>query len=108
LFSGTKITVGGEEFVVPAISLGQLRNGLLAKLQAHDELIAAGKTFDAIAMRAEVILAALRRNYPDFSEEKLYDYLDMSNSTPLWLTILGVSGFVPGETSAATETKSGT
>ena len=108
MFVGTNVTIGDEIYVVPPISLGQLRNGLLSKLQEHDKLIAEGKTFEAIALRGEVILSALRRNYPDFPEGKLYDYLDMSNSTPLWLTILGVSGFMPGETLAATEVKSGT
>lgn len=100
--------IGAEEFTLPALSLGQLRNeGLLQKLQEHDKAAAEAKTFEVMAIRGEIILAALRRNYPDFAEQKLYDFLDMANTSALWLAILGVSGLTPGEDQAA-KTASGT
>jgi hypothetical protein len=104
MLAGTKIKIGDKELVVPPISLGQLRNGTLTLLKQHDDLVAEGKTFDAMIIRGEVILSALHRNYPDFPEDELYAYLDMSNVGPLWLTILGASGFMPGEGTAAVET----
>jgi len=108
MYAGTKITIGGAEYIVPPVSLGQLRNGVLAKLQEHDQLLADGKIFEATALRGEVILAALRRNYPDFAEDTLMDHLDMRSITPIWLAVLGASGFAPGETAAAAETAPGT
>lgn len=108
LFAGVKITVEGEELIVPPLSLGQLRNGVLTDLQEHDKLLAEGKTFELMDLRGKVILAALRRNYPDFSEEKLMAYLDMGNTTPLWFSILGISGFTPGEAPAAIPKANGT
>lgn len=101
MFPGTKITIKGEDFVVPALSLGQLRNGANALMQQHDELLADGKVFESMDIRGKVILEALRRNYPDFEEAALFDFLDMANTTNLWLKILGQSGFEPGETPAA-------
>jgi hypothetical protein len=101
MFPGTHVRIGDEEFVIPPISLGQLRGGLLAKLQQHDALIAEGKVFETMEIRGDVILAALRRNYPDFPEEKLFSHLDMGNTGPIWLAILGASGFNPGEVVAA-------
>lgn len=106
MFGGTKIKINEEEFIVPPLSLGQLRNGAMTKLREHDELVAAGKTFEATVVRGDIILEALRRNYPDFEEKKLFDWLDMANTSDLWLSVLGASGFMPGEDQAAeTEAK---
>ena len=101
MFAGTKVMIGEKEYIIPPISLGQLRNGTLPLLQKHDELVAEGRTFEAMEVRGQVLLSAIRRNYPDFPETELFDYLDMSNVGPLWLTILGASGFTPGEAQAA-------
>lgn len=106
MFPGTKITIDGEDFVVPALSLGLLRNGIMAKLKEHDEVLAAGNVFEAMAMRGEIILAALRRNYPDFSEDKLLSHLDLQNTVGIWLNVLGSSGFSPGEVQAAAKAAS--
>jgi hypothetical protein len=96
--------MGEEEFIVPPISLGQLRGGVIAQLAEHDRLVAEGKIFEAMDIRAQVILAAMRRNYPDFSEEKLLANLDMGNTGGIWLSILGASGFTPGEETAPVAT----
>jgi hypothetical protein len=108
MFNGVKVQIGAETFTVPPLSLGQLRSGLLEKLKEHDALVAEGKIFEAMATRGEVILAALRRNYPDFPEEKLFEHLDMGNVSNLWLSVLGGSGFQAGEVQAATEQGTGT
>lgn len=102
MFAGMKIKIGDKELVIPAISLGQLRNGTMALLKQHDELIAAGDTFPAWEIRGQVLLSALRRNHPDFPEDEFLDYLDLQNAGPIWLYVLGVSGFAPGEIQAAT------
>ena len=100
MFAGTKIKIGEEEFVIPPLSLGQLRNGAMTKLQEHDILVAEGKTFEAMTIRGDIILAALQRNYPDFDGAKLFAWLDLSNINGIWLNVLGASGFTPGETQA--------
>jgi hypothetical protein len=104
MFAGLKITLGEGEYIIPPISLGQLRSGLLAQLQQHDALVNEGKVFEAMSIRAEVILAALRRNYPDFPEQQLLDNIDLGTCGPIWMSILGASGFTPGEVVAATAT----
>lgn len=102
MYHGLKVKIGDEDIIIPPISLGMLRNGLLKKIQEHDALAAEGKIFDTIQLRGEIILEAIRRNYPDFSAERLYDHLDLSNTGNIWLSILGASGFSPGEAKAAT------
>ena len=108
MYSGKEIVIEGEKYILPPISLGQLRNGMIAKFTEHDKLAADGKLWEFTALRGEIILAALRRNYPDFPEDKLMGFLDVSNISPLWLHILGVSGLLPGETPAAIVTEPGT
>lgn len=108
MFGGLKITIDGADYVVPPLSLGQLRNGVLKKLQEHDELLASGKVFEATVLRGEVILEALRRNYPDFAEDTLMSFLDMGTIGPIWLAVLGASGFSPGEVAAAVDAALGT
>ena len=106
MFAGTNITIGNETYVVPPISLGQLRNGLMTKLKQHDLLVEGlkddtGNWFDILVLKGEIILDALHRNYPDFDEAKLFSWLDVGNVGPLWAVIIGASGFTPGETQAA-------
>lgn len=108
MFAGTKFNIGGEDFVVPALSLGQLRNGLMDRLKEHDKVLAEATLFDAMLIRAEVILAAIRRNYPDFDEQRLMDYLDLRTVLPMWNAVLGASGFSPGETEATATEANGT
>ena len=108
MYSGKEIVIEGEKYILPPISLGQLRNGLIAKFTEHDKLAADGKLWEFTALRGEIILAALRRNYPDFPEDKLMGFLDVSNIGPLWLHTLGVSGLLPGEEKAAIVAEPGT
>lgn len=108
MFNGTKIKIGEEEFIIPPISLGMLRNGLAEKFKEHDEVVANGADlFTLMPLRGEIILAAAQRNHPNLTEEKLFSYLDMRNIGPLWLSVLGASGFNSGEVQAATEATSG-
>jgi hypothetical protein len=108
MFAGTKITIDGESLILPPISLGQLRSGTLDRLREHDRLVSEGKPFDAMDIRGEVLFAAFQRNYPTFSKEKFLSFLDLGNIGSLWRSVLGESGFTPGEAQAVTETETGT
>jgi len=103
MFAGTEFDIAGEEFTIPSLSLGQLRSGLLNKLREHDDLNAAGKALEALEIRGQIILAAIRRNYPSFDEAKLWDWLDMSNVNEIWLSVLGMSGLKPSGDAPAGE-----
>lgn len=102
------IKVGGKDYEIPVFTLGQLRRGLLEKLREHDRLAKEEKVFDAMALRGEVIFETLKRKYPEIEEAEVYDAIDMNNQGVIWLALLGMSGFKPGEVEAATEAKAGT
>lgn len=92
-YEGTAITLGGDKYIVPALTLKQVRFSLkddLAKLQAGDAA-AQGESLDA-GMR--IILAALQRNYPDMTEDKLADLIDLRNFREIIPAVMGISGLV--------------
>ena len=94
MFIGNDHKIGDKTYTIPALSLGQLRNGALAKMEKHDQLLSEGKTFDAMAIRGEVVVEAIRRNYPDVDADEVMNALDLRNITPIWMTVLGASGFL--------------
>lgn len=109
MYPGTKIKIDGKDLIMPAISLGQLRNGMMEKLAAHDKFLEEGKVFEMQLLRGEILLEVLRRNYPDLDETIFYDNMDLATIGPIWMKILGISGFTPGEEIAAEKTiESGT
>lgn len=99
MFPGTKFTIGNQEYTVPPLSLGQLRNGVLDLMKQHDELISQNKTWESLELRGKIIHQALSRNYPDIGEDELFSQLDMGNTNPIWLAVLGASGLGGGQSS---------
>ena len=111
LIPGKKVNLGGKEWVIPPLSLGQLRNGVLERIKQSDELIRgadgdASKFYEALLIRAEVMHKALERNYPDLTVEKVIDMLDLQNWPEVWNLTMGGSGFDLGEAVKEVETES--
>jgi len=91
MIAGTKITIGETEYTVPSLTLKQLRSGALEKIRENDQLITDGKAWESFVPRVQVIGMALRRNYPDLTDDALEDLLDMRNINEVWLAVLGAS-----------------
>lgn len=89
MIPGVKVRLGEEEFIIPPLTLGQLRNGIMDKMKRHDECVAKGEGVDAFLLRCEIVGEAVRRNYPEMTDEKLNEILDMRNSTPAWFAAIG-------------------
>lgn len=96
---GIRVRLGTDEYEIPPLTLGQLRNGASEKIREHDALAADGKVFEAAVVRGEIIGIALRRNYPEMTDERLLDILDLRNASEAWLVVLGGSGLTGGATS---------
>lgn len=93
LIPGVEIELAGEVYTLPPLTLGQLRAGLMDKMRKNDELIANSEYWEALQIKAEVITAALQRNYPDLSQEDVENMLDLRNYDKAWEIVLGGSGF---------------
>jgi len=105
MFPGQKFMLGDREVILPPLSLGQLRNGLGAKMDQHDSRVMEGKLDNELMfLRVEIIIAALRRNYSetDLPDSEIWDKLDYGNLLPAWRAVLGLSGLdAEGEAEAA-------
>lgn len=98
MIEGAKINMGGQDWIVPALTFGQLKR-LMPKINT----LSAGGDMDASQMDAitEVVQAAMSRNYPEMTVEKVADMLDMANAGPVVRAVMGQSGLVPsGEAQA--------
>lgn len=111
LIKGVELELGGEMKVVPPLSLGAVQR-LLPKLKAFQ---ANGEMSDEnMSLIADVVGSALRRNYPETTNEQVLDMLDMDNFQGILDAVLKSSkligndkGNVAGvETSPSTGTNS--
>lgn len=122
LIPGKAVNLGGRDFILPPLSMGQLRNGMAEKMERHDRLVeesikdeeeekraeARAKRREAQTLRVEIIAEALRRNYPDLTDDMAFDLVDLGNWPNAWNIILGGSGFQMGEEPAADQLPTGT
>lgn len=97
MFAGVPIQLGDEEYIVPALSLSQVKS-LRTKFVAMEQLrgqaqsIADEKFIELLDIAVPIIHAALARNYPDLSQESLYNLLDLDTMNQCVEAVLSVSG----------------
>ncbi|MEO5355456.1 MAG: hypothetical protein H7835_19895 [Magnetococcus sp. XQGC-1] len=87
---GVTVHFAGSDWVVPALSLGQLK-----KLMPHFQALQ-GSNFsvEQIDSSLQVIHAALSRNYPALQLEDVEELVDLASMPILMEAILRVSGLV--------------
>jgi hypothetical protein len=94
-YDGKPINVGGVTYLIPPLSLGALK-----RLREPVRKIMDGKATEEEAQdtTVAVIYAALKRNYPDLTQDFVADEIvDVANSRDLLLLALNASGYVkPG------------
>jgi hypothetical protein len=103
MIPGVMVAMGGREWTIPPLTLGQLRR-LMPKVQQLSEIGSQmGET--QIEVLVEIVAAALHRNYPDISVETVENLLDLGNAGAVLNAVLTGSGLKsrerpPGEASA--------
>lgn len=103
MIPGVNISMGGNDWTVPPLTLGQLRR-LKDKIQAMTEIEhdARGITSEQIDSIAEIVATALSRNYPDMTAERVLELIDVGNARAVISAVLTGSGWQPGEAAAVT------
>jgi len=90
MLPGITITMGGRDWLVPPLTLGQLRR-LMPKVRQLTEIGAStGET--QIGVLVEIVAAALQRNYPEATAEMVEDLLDLGNASAVLNAVLTGSG----------------
>lgn len=97
MIDGQKIYMGGREWTVPPLTLGQMKRlapklALLAQAGAPSAMTA--EEIDAVA---EIVAAALSRNYPETTAASALDLLDGGNTVTVYAAVLTGSGLRLGE-----------
>jgi hypothetical protein len=93
MIEGVALRMGGREWIVPPLTLGQMRR-LLPR-------IARLKDFGAEMGEAEIdviidlVAAALSRNYPGLTPDKVAELVDLGNAREVMQAILTGSGLTP-------------
>jgi hypothetical protein len=88
MIPGTVVALGGEEFVVPPLSLMQV-SAFLPRIRQIASLDPTQMGDAQLKTLIEVVTAALQRNYPELTKEKVEDILDLGNALPVLNAILG-------------------
>lgn len=97
MFAGIPIQLGDEEYLVPALSLSQvksLRSSFVAmeQLRGQAQSIADEKFSELLDLAVPIIHAALTRNYPTVTQESLYNLLDLDTMNQCVEAVLSASG----------------
>jgi hypothetical protein len=103
---GISIDIGGEILIVPPLNFRQL--------EQHAETLASFSHWDKLPnpymempKALPIILDAIRRNYPDYTEEEANNNVDMGNYREIFEAIMGVSGITKELVSRGTDTIKG-
>src|SRR5271157_4435277 len=104
MIPGITIAMGGNDWVVPPLTLGQLR-----RLMPVVDKITVGADMgdEAIAAVSEIVAAALSRNYPDMTPQRVEDLLDLGNARWVVSAVLTGSGLKPAGAMPAGTTTDG-
>jgi hypothetical protein len=82
--------MGGETWLIPPLTLGQLRR-LMPKVRQLTE-VDASMGEPQIAVLVEIVATALQRNYPDVTFEHVENLLDLGNAGAVLNAVLTGSG----------------
>lgn len=104
-FKGVPFFMNGQEYLIPSLSLKQVQDNHArlantepdAPAEGADPVNTALATFTAYI---PIILMAVNRNYPEVTEEDLWEWLDMGNFAEALSIVQAASGFkasTPGE-----------
>lgn len=103
MIPGITIQMGGQDWIVPPLTLGQLRR-LMPKVRDMTQ-IGANMDEAQITTLVELVTAALIRNYPEVTEDRVENLLDLGNAAHVLQAVLTGSGLKarePGEAEAVT------
>ena len=101
LVPGQEINLGGQVLTVPPLNFFAIRTEAEKIVKDVNALQAKGGVDvwnpEHREKLGQLILLALKRNYPQATWEDLEPLLDLSNFMPTYLTVMGLSGFMSGE-----------
>jgi len=93
MIPGVAVAMGGHDWVVPPLTLGQLRR-LMPQVRQLTE-IGASMGEAQIAVLVDIVTAALQRNYPEMTPGEVENLLDLGNASAVLNAVPTGSGLKP-------------
>jgi hypothetical protein len=93
MIPGVEVAMGGQNWLIPPLTLGQLRR-LMPKVRQLTE-IGASMGEPQIGVLVEIVAAALQRNYPEMTMDTVENLLDLGNAGAVLNAVLTGSGLKP-------------
>jgi hypothetical protein len=93
MIPGIEVAMGGRDWLIPPLTLGQLRR-LMPKVRQLTE-IGASMGEPQIGVLVEIVTTALQRNYPDLTTDTVENLLDLGNAGAVLNAVLTGSGLKP-------------
>jgi hypothetical protein len=93
MIPGVAVAMGDCDWVVPPLTLGQLRR-LMPQVRQLTE-IGASMGEAQIAVLVDIVTAALQRNYPEMTPGEVENLLDLGNASAVLNAVLTGSGLKP-------------
>ena len=90
MLPGVTVAMGGRDWLVPPLTLGQLRR-LMPKVRQLTD-IGASMSEMQIAVLVEIVATAMQRNYPEATPEIVENLLDLGNASTVLNAVLTGSG----------------
>jgi hypothetical protein len=95
MIPGITIEMGGRDWLVPPLTLGQLRRLMPKIRQLTDTGASMGEA--QIEILVEIVATALQRNYPDATADMVEHLLDLGNASAVLNAVLTGSGLKLGD-----------
>lgn len=92
LIEGVDVKMGGSTWIVPALSLGQikrLKNKINGLHKIGEEL-----TDEQIQDIGDIVHSAMSRNYPEVTRSEVEDMVDLANLQQVIKAVMAQSGLV--------------
>lgn len=93
MIPGVTVAMGDQDWIVPPLTLGQLRR-LMPKMRQLTE-IGASMGEPQISVLVDIVTAALQRNYPEMTTDQVENLLDLGNAGAVLSAVLTGSGLKP-------------
>lgn len=91
MIEGKTINLGGEDYVIAPLTLGQIRS-MQKEIESIGRFDAKTLNDGALDIMIKVIHAGMSRNYPEITTEKIEGLIDLKNIRDVVEAVLGVSG----------------
>jgi hypothetical protein len=109
-YKGVPFFMNGRDYIIPSLSLKQVEENYAhiagAATAFEGSVEDSAKTIvDTFKGYVPIIGKAIRRNYPDVTDENLWEWLDIGNFSEVLVIVQSQSGFKTAKTGEALPAK---